>query len=67
MRIAVILFIIATMQSSNGVAQDGSRSDRREGDDRRGQRNENTDSVIETGYVFIDGHYIRPPYRIQYS
>lgn len=67
MRIAVMLFLIATMQSSNGVAQDGSRSDRREWDDRRGQRNENTDSVIETGYVFIDGQYIRPPYRIQYS
>ena len=67
MRIAMLLFIMATMQSSNSVAQDGSRSERRERDDRRGQRNELTESVVETGYVFIDGHYIRPPYRIQHS
>lgn len=67
MRIAVMLLILATSQSSNGMAQDESRSDRRERDDRWGQRNEMADSVIETGYVFIDGHYIRPPYRIQHS
>ncbi|MCP4785287.1 MAG: hypothetical protein GY903_27865 [Fuerstiella sp.] len=71
MRVVVLLLLFSMYTGSISIAQDADRSGGRDRSSERGQRRggrgDTSDSVIESGYVFIDGHYIRIPYQIQYS
>ena len=71
MRVGVLLLLFVMQMGSISIAQEADRSHRRghnsERGGRRGGRSDESDSMIDTGYVFIDGQYIRPPYHIRHS
>lgn len=71
MRVALLSLVLALVHGSGLVAQEGDRSDRAERDVRRDAKRDGQNQIskleIHTGYVFVNGQYVQPPYRIEFS
>ena len=71
MRVPLFLFLFVSVQGSVSMAQDVERTCRTvrnaERSVQRGQQNGTSQLNVDTGYVFLNGEYLPPPYQIEFS